>query len=926
MKKIYLLRKIVRTYLFILLVLFAFKQGFSQSILITDNESYTADTTAMLDVMSTTKGLLIPRLTSDQRNAIDQPAMGLLVFDTNETAFYFYDGASWINLSKGQIWSVNSNYVILSNETGRVGIGTFTPNSKLEVKADSTFTSSDTLFAVKDQNGNIVFAVFPDGAKVYVNNGVKGSVGGFAVTGRNPTKADLEEEYLMVTPDSTRIWVTESTKASVGGFAVTGRNPTKGTETGNYLSVTKDSTRIYVTESLKGSVGGFAVTGRNPTKGAVTDNYLEVTKDSTRIYVTESTTKGSVGGFAVTGRNPTKGAVTGDYFNVSGNVGADIVNNEKRMMWYPQKAAFLAGEVHVGSSDSVGMNSTAIGYRSISKGNYSQAMGYQTKALAVNSTAFGNYAVAFAPNSFAMGDSAIAKGIGSFAIGSVGRKPGGASTGKPTTAMGMHSVSIGMGAYTDTIGAIAIGNDAFADGIFSNAYGYGTQALGEYSTALGYTTVANGDFSTALGYETVAFGYSSTALGYQSVANGSYAVSLGYDCVAGAFAAFAAGEGSIASGQRSTAIGSNNFATNNYATAMGVLSEASGYSSIAAGQENIASGNNAIAIGFQNSATGNYSYSLGERNIASGLNSYAFGQTATSSAPFAVTFARGIETSGDYSFTIGLKSYYGTNTNLTADNTFTVLGGRVGIGVVAPTDTMEIAGNLNLNDGIASGTALSVNNADAIYFNGTYFGWGTGSYKNYFAGDVGLGLSNPTIKLHIKQNDSNAAIRIVEGGIGNTDYWDIGHSMFNHLLFSFNGTSRAQINNANGSYTSYSDKSLKKNITELGSVLDKVIQLKPSKFHFKEEPDNQPKSLGFIAQDVELLFPDIVKELDQNGKTYKALVYDDFAILSVQAIIDLNKKLENEVNKLKSELDQKDRLYEDLLLRIQKIEESINNE
>lgn len=140
------------------------------------------------------------------------------------------------------------------------------------------FPESDTLFAVKDHDGNIVFAVFPDGAKVYVNNTTKGKVGGFAVTGRNPGKAETEEEYLVVTPDSTRVWVNESIKGKVGGFAVTGRNPGKGL-INDYLQVTKDSTRIYVEESTKGPVGGFAITGRNPGK-ANSSSYMNITRDN----------------------------------------------------------------------------------------------------------------------------------------------------------------------------------------------------------------------------------------------------------------------------------------------------------------------------------------------------------------------------------------------------------------------------------------------------------------------------------------------------------------------------------------------------------------------------------------------------------------------------------------------------------------------
>ena len=236
------------------------------------------------------------------RTNIASPETGLLVFDTDELAFYFYDGSAWMNLSKGQVWNVNSDYVILSNESGKVGIGTSTPNSKLEVKADASFTVSDTLFAVKDKNGNIVFAVFPDGAKVYVNSGVKGSVGGFAVSGRNPAKAAIEEDYLKVTPDSTRVWINESVKGKVGGFAVSGRNPAKGI-TSDYFVSTSDSTRVYIndTSKVKGRVGGFAVSGRNPAKG-VTQEYFLTTSDSTRIFIEENT-KGSVGGFAVSYHN-----------------------------------------------------------------------------------------------------------------------------------------------------------------------------------------------------------------------------------------------------------------------------------------------------------------------------------------------------------------------------------------------------------------------------------------------------------------------------------------------------------------------------------------------------------------------------------------------------------------------------------------------
>jgi Head domain of trimeric autotransporter adhesin/Chaperone of endosialidase len=53
---------------------------------------------AMLDVSSTSKGLLPPRMSTAQRNAIASPADGLLVFDTNTQSYWFRQSGSWVNL------------------------------------------------------------------------------------------------------------------------------------------------------------------------------------------------------------------------------------------------------------------------------------------------------------------------------------------------------------------------------------------------------------------------------------------------------------------------------------------------------------------------------------------------------------------------------------------------------------------------------------------------------------------------------------------------------------------------------------------------------------------------------------------------------------------------------------------------------------
>jgi len=55
-----------------------------------------ADNSSMLDVASTSKGMLIPRMTKTQRNDISSPIEGLMIYQTDSTSgYYFFDGASW---------------------------------------------------------------------------------------------------------------------------------------------------------------------------------------------------------------------------------------------------------------------------------------------------------------------------------------------------------------------------------------------------------------------------------------------------------------------------------------------------------------------------------------------------------------------------------------------------------------------------------------------------------------------------------------------------------------------------------------------------------------------------------------------------------------------------------------------------------------
>jgi len=105
----------MRNLLSLFVCLICFNQVFSQTVVVTDDASYTTgNTSSVLDVKSVLKGFLAPRMTQAQRTAIATPADGLLVYQTDATkGFYYYNGttAAWVLLaaSAGTNWSLAGN-------------------------------------------------------------------------------------------------------------------------------------------------------------------------------------------------------------------------------------------------------------------------------------------------------------------------------------------------------------------------------------------------------------------------------------------------------------------------------------------------------------------------------------------------------------------------------------------------------------------------------------------------------------------------------------------------------------------------------------------------------------------------------------------------------------------------------------------------
>ncbi|MBU0765860.1 MAG: fibrobacter succinogenes major paralogous domain-containing protein [Bacteroidetes bacterium] len=235
-----------------------------QNVAVTDDSLYTADPSAMLDVKSANKGFLMPRLTTLQRTGMINPAAGLMVYDADENVFYYYNGTEWLDVSSGgsgDIWMISGSNVHLTDSTNNVGVGTSTPANKFSVQANPDTGADEAIFSVVGPDGDTLFAVYPEGTRVYVKDDpakAGGNKAGFAVGGFSLSKG-LTNEYLRVTPDSVRVYIEDTTglKASGnrGGFAVGGFSLSKGANDSLYMFSDRTGFNVtYLTQAERDAI------------------------------------------------------------------------------------------------------------------------------------------------------------------------------------------------------------------------------------------------------------------------------------------------------------------------------------------------------------------------------------------------------------------------------------------------------------------------------------------------------------------------------------------------------------------------------------------------------------------------------------------------------------------------------------------------
>jgi hypothetical protein len=120
--------------IFLSMFLFFGFSGMAQVGINSDNSA--PNSSAMLDVKSTTRGVLVPRMTLAQRDAIAGPATGLMVYCTENNTFYYNAGTpaskNWVLMNSQ--WLNNGSNLYYNG--GYVGIGTTAPSSTLDVNGN----------------------------------------------------------------------------------------------------------------------------------------------------------------------------------------------------------------------------------------------------------------------------------------------------------------------------------------------------------------------------------------------------------------------------------------------------------------------------------------------------------------------------------------------------------------------------------------------------------------------------------------------------------------------------------------------------------------------------------------------------------------------------------------------------------------------
>ncbi len=644
------------------------------------------------------------------------------------------------------------------------------------------------------------------------------------------------------------------------------------------------------------------------------------------------------GSFAVGGR------AVGSYSFAAG-VGTNANGNRSVALGSATESNGLA-------SVSIGLSTKALGQASLAMGNFSEARGIQSVAFGLGTIAkSGNAFVvgqfndttdmpindfSFSPtnrlfqigNGDGLGDRSNAMAVlqnGNIGVGTasplaklhlqngsllIGDSPG-ANFGisPPTEGQGIRFLYFGE-RFALRVGQIA-GTEWNRDSI-----GQGSVAIGRFVKAIGATAGAMGSGATARGNASFSFGTNTLSAGNNAISFGELSSAIGAESIA-------AGRISEAIGTNSVALGYNAIAQGEYSTAFGYSTRANGNYATVLGQSSVAEGTLSLATGGFTRASGFYSSSFGNETIAKAVGAVAIG-TWNNNADDPNTV---VPNAADRIFQIGNGS------SGVRSNAVTILrNGNIGLGnVVAPAAPLHFPADIrnrkivlwSVEDNDHRFYGLGINpfvqryqvpaTTDGhVFYAGTSATTSNELFRVQGNGNVGINQSNPQVPLHFA-TALGKKISLYRGPLGDAGFGVWGNELRIHSDYNgaditcgfddfTNGfTERFRVR-ANGNATlagiliQNSDETLKKNIEPIANASHLLQQLHGYRYQWKDENADADKQLGLLAQEVQKVLPELVKEGD-NGKlgvNYSGLIPVLLEALKEQQVINEAQKLQTQ--------------------------------
>ncbi|HUM47772.1 MAG TPA: tail fiber domain-containing protein [Chitinophagales bacterium] len=352
---------------------------------------------SLLDITSTNKGVLIPRMTKAQRDAIPTPVEGLLIYQTNSTAgFYYYDGGAWkaisskganTSLSNLSATAINENLLPAADNTKDLGSST---TSWKDIYADGFFYMDGTKFL--DNTG--------DNLQVG-NTGNITNTGTFnTFIGTNSGKSNTTGNYNTSTGYDALTANTFGTYNTAYGYSSLSANTSGTANTAHGVSALKYNT----TGSLNIAMGYAAL--RDNTIGqsntalgyaALSDNISGTDNVAVGTFTMLENTSGSYN--TTVGSGSMKQNTTGKYNTATGYQAlyANTTGHDNVVIGYDAMLVNTAGgeNIAIGSQsmkdNTTGSNNTAMGFLSLQSnttGGSNIAIG--TSALSDNTTGHSN--------------------------------------------------------------------------------------------------------------------------------------------------------------------------------------------------------------------------------------------------------------------------------------------------------------------------------------------------------------------------------------------------------------------------------------------------------------------------------------------------------------------------------------------------------